>query len=87
MQQEGYEQSPIDPCVMWRIVGDKVWLLLIYVDDILVIADRVEIDRLRKRFTDEFTWITIDIGKKTYLFGNADMLRRRLRDSGCDPLH
>ena len=69
LKQEGYKQSPIDPCVMRRIVGDKVWLLLIYVDDILVIADRAEIERLQKRFTDEFTWITIDIGEKHCYLG------------------
>ena len=35
LQEEGYEQSPIDPCVMRRIVGNDVWLLLIYVDDMV----------------------------------------------------
>ena len=46
LRREGYEQSPIDPCVMRRIVGNQVWLLLIYVDDILVIADKSVIERL-----------------------------------------
>ena len=44
LQQEGYEQSSRDPCVMRKIVGNDVWLLLIYVDDILVIADTAEIE-------------------------------------------
>ena len=37
-----YEQSPIDPCVMRQIVEDQIFLLVIYVDDILVIADEKE---------------------------------------------
>lgn len=60
---EGYEQSPTDPCVMRRIVNDKICLLLIYVDDILILADRAEIERLKVNFTKEFTWITMDVGK------------------------
>ena len=42
LKREGYEQSPIDPCVLRRVDDNKVWLLLIYVDDVLVIADRAE---------------------------------------------
>ena len=64
LKNKGYEQSPIDPCVLRRVVNNKVWLLLIYVDDILVITDRSEIERLRTRFTEEFTWITMDVGTK-----------------------
>ena len=44
---EGYEQSSIDPCVMRKVVGDCVWLLLIYVDEILVIVGKKEIERLK----------------------------------------
>ena len=69
LRSEGYEQSSTDPCVMWKIVDGKVCSLLIYVDDILVIAERCEIERLQQRFTEEFTWITIEIGKKHSYLG------------------
>ena len=62
-------QSPTDPCVLRKIVDGKVCLLLVDVDDILVIAERVEIERLQQRFVEEFTWITIDIGKKHSYLG------------------
>ena len=52
-----------------EIVNGKVRLLLVYVDDILVIAERAEIERLQQRFVNEFTWITIDIGKKYSYLG------------------
>jgi len=38
LKSEGYEQSPTDPCVMRKVVGQTIFLLLIYVDNILVIA-------------------------------------------------
>ena len=37
--------------------------------DILVIAERSEIERLQKRFTEELTWITMDVGKKHSYLG------------------
>ena len=55
----GYEPSPTDPCVMRKIVGDKVWLLIIYMDDILVLADENVIEWLRDAFVQQFQWITM----------------------------
>ena len=40
----------------------KIFLLLIYADDILVLADEGEMERLRKAFVNEYKWITIDYG-------------------------
>ena len=40
----------VDPCVFRRVVGEKVYLLTLYVDDILLIAERVEIERMEKAF-------------------------------------
>ena len=36
---QGYEQSPTDPCVMPHVVNGQIFLLLIYVDDVLILAD------------------------------------------------
>ena len=74
LRLEGYEQRPIpiDLCVMWKVVGDPVWLLLIYVDYILVIADKAKIERLKTRFTEEFTWNTIEEWQEALVFGDAD---------------
>jgi len=69
LRREGYEHSPADPCVMRRIVGEKVFLLLIYVDDILILADAAEIDRMEKVFLKEFTWITIERNNKLSYLG------------------
>jgi hypothetical protein len=62
LEKEGYERCPTDPCVLRKIVDEKVYLLLVYVDDILVIAEEDEIEHLRKVFVKEFQWITMDVG-------------------------
>jgi hypothetical protein len=43
LREEGYQHSPTDPWVMRRIAGDVVYLLLIYVNDILLLAEWREI--------------------------------------------
>jgi hypothetical protein len=58
LHSQGYEHSPTDPCVMRKVVGRDVWLLLIYVDDILILADGEETKRLIAVFEKEFRWIT-----------------------------
>lgn len=40
--------------------GD-VYLLVIYVDDILVLADEEEMERVKQAFVDEFQWITMEV--------------------------
>ncbi len=32
LRHEGYEHSPTNPCIMRRIVGNKIFLLFIYID-------------------------------------------------------
>ena len=48
---------------MRRIVGKREFLLLIYVADILVIADTDEIERVKEFFVREFTWITTETSR------------------------
>ncbi len=50
LHHEGYEHSPADPCVMWQIVSNRVFLLLIYINYILILANDTEIDRLKQFF-------------------------------------
>eukprot|EP00590_Aulacoseira_subarctica_P002999 CAMPEP_0172416062 /NCGR_PEP_ID=MMETSP1064-20121228/2499_1 /TAXON_ID=202472 /ORGANISM="Aulacoseira subarctica , Strain CCAP 1002/5" /LENGTH=671 /DNA_ID=CAMNT_0013153423 /DNA_START=324 /DNA_END=2338 /DNA_ORIENTATION=+ len=60
LRAQGYEHSPTDPCVN-KIVGDKIFLLVIYVNDILILADESEINRLHEVFVQEYQWITMEI--------------------------
>jgi hypothetical protein len=65
----GYEQSETDPCIFRQVVGDRVFLLIVYVDDILILATADEIKRLEEAFTEEFRWITLEIGKSHSYLG------------------
>jgi hypothetical protein len=72
---EGYEHSPTDPCVMQHIVGDIVYFLLIYVDDILLLAEQQEIEQMKEVFLQNFTWITMEIAEKHSYLGMLISLR------------
>jgi hypothetical protein len=69
LQAEGYEPSPKDPCVMRKIVDGRIFLLLIYVDDILLFADQDEIKRMERVFIREFKWITMQVGNQQSYLG------------------
>jgi hypothetical protein len=53
----------MEPCVFRKVEGDVVYLLIVYVDDVLIIATAGEIKRLHKLCIDEFRWVTLDTGK------------------------
>ena len=54
---------------MRELEGNKVFLLLIYVDDILVLATHKEMERLKAKFVEEFQWITMDVGEQHSYLG------------------
>jgi len=62
LERLGYVRGEVDPCVFCRVVGEKVYLLTLYVDDIPLIAERLEIERVEKAFEAEFRWITMAVG-------------------------
>jgi hypothetical protein len=65
----GYQRCPVEPCVMKRVVDGKVYQLLIYVDDILIIAEEAEFERLRAAFTKQFRWITMEVNDSLSYLG------------------
>jgi predicted small secreted protein len=69
LERLGYVQGEVDPCVFRRVVGEKVYLLTLYVDDILLIAERVEIERMEKAFVAAFQWITMAVGSSHLYIG------------------
>jgi hypothetical protein len=76
LRREGYEHSPTDLCVMRRIVRNAIFLLLIYVDDILALADEAELMRIEEFFKKEFTWITMNVGNVLSYLGMQIMLEQ-----------
>jgi len=47
LEELGYSVGPTDPCVFVKQVGDRIYILLLYVDDILAIADKEEAEKKR----------------------------------------
>jgi hypothetical protein len=50
----GYKQSETDPCVFRKVVEDRVYLITMYVDYLLIFAIQDELEKLRAAFTAEF---------------------------------
>jgi hypothetical protein len=61
---------------MRRVVEGVVYTLLIYVDDVLVIATEAEFERLREAFTKEFRWITMEVSNILSYLGMQVELHR-----------
>jgi len=65
----GYTNSEVEPCVFRKIEGSNVHLLVDYLDDILMIVSKEEMERLQKVFVDKFQCVTIDVGKEQLCLG------------------
>jgi hypothetical protein len=62
LEHEGYQKCKVDPCIFHRVEGEMVYLLVVYVDDVLIIAPEKEIRRLEGCCIKEFKWVTMEIG-------------------------
>jgi hypothetical protein len=69
LRGEGYEHSPTDPCVMRKIVGVMIFYIMIYVDDLLILASLEEIERLRDVLINRFKTITIEVEENLSYLG------------------
>jgi hypothetical protein len=65
----GYEASATDQCVFRRRVGERIFLLLLYVDDILALVDQEEAKRIRERLLRRFGEIVFVVGNKQSYLG------------------
>jgi hypothetical protein len=46
LKSQGYVVSEVEPCVMRRVVNGMIFIILIYVDDLLIFALKEEMDGL-----------------------------------------
>jgi hypothetical protein len=59
----------MEPCVFRKVAGNEVFLLVVYVDDMLIIASEQEIERLHELCVHEFRWITLEKGRSHSYLG------------------
>jgi hypothetical protein len=57
----GYKAGPTDPCVFIKQVGNHIFILLLYVDDILAIMDKSEVERLRAMLVARFGTVQFEV--------------------------
>jgi hypothetical protein len=74
----GYEVGPTDPCVFVKQVGDRIFILLLYVDDILAIVDKAEAERIRAMLLARFGTVQLEIGGRLSYLG----MKIDIRDIG-----
>jgi hypothetical protein len=72
LRRERYISTPTDPCIFWKV--NQLYILILYVDDILLFADQEEIDRVQAFMKQEFKWITVVKGKvQSYIGMNIEV--------------
>jgi hypothetical protein len=65
----GYEASKTDQCVFRKKNGEKVFLLLLYVDDILAVVDAKEAKELKTLLEGKFGPIVFEVNNKLSYLG------------------
>jgi hypothetical protein len=74
----GYKCSKTDRCVFRKRVGNRVSILLLYVDDILAQVDKREVKRLRVHLKKRFGEVQFEIGEKLSYLG----MQINIKDEG-----
>lgn len=69
LESLGYEVGPTDPCVFVKQVGDRIFILLLYVDDILAIVDADEAKRIMAHLVFKFGTVQFEIDSRLSYLG------------------
>ena len=77
LQELSYERSDIDLCLFRKVIGERVYILLVYVDDILVCTDEQEVEFLKQEFVKRYMWIMIEVGNKHSYLGMQVTIKPR----------
>jgi hypothetical protein len=68
LESLGYEVGPTDPCVFVKQVGGRIFILLLYVDDILAIVDKEDAERITAHLVAKFGTVVFERnGELSYL--------------------
>jgi hypothetical protein len=79
VRREGYIATPMDQCIFRKVNGNVIYLLILYVDDILLFANEEEINRVEAFMKREFRWITVTRGNvQSYLGMSIEVSTNRI---------
>jgi len=67
--REGYITTPTDPCIFRRAVTENLFILIVYINNILLFANSQEIQQVKAFMMKEFHWITVICNKVQFYLG------------------
>ena len=69
LKTAGYMVSEVEPCVIRKVVDDMIFIIVIYVDDLLIVATALEMETLHALLTEAFKSITMEVDQKLFYLG------------------
>jgi hypothetical protein len=69
LEKLGYSVGPTDPCVFIKQVGNRIFILLLYVDDILAIVNKEEAKKIRMHLVTKFGSVQFKTGGRLSYLG------------------
>jgi hypothetical protein len=69
IEKMGYQVSETDPCVFAKQVGEKIFTLLLHVDDILALVDAEEAKKLEQNLRRRFGEVQFEVGEEFSYLG------------------
>jgi hypothetical protein len=78
LEKMEYKVSETDKCVFMKQVGNRIYILLLHVDDILGIVDKKEAEQLERMLKRRFGEVQFEIGEELSYLG----MKISIRDNG-----
>jgi hypothetical protein len=78
LEKMEYKVSETDKCVFMKQVGNRIYILLLHVDDILGIVDKNEAEQLERMLKRRFGEVQFEIGEELSYLG----MKISIRDNG-----
>jgi hypothetical protein len=69
LEDLGYTMSETDRCVFRKMAGERIYILLVYVDDILALVDKEEAEKIRRYLDKRFGKVQFEVGREISYLG------------------
>jgi len=76
LEDQGYQVSKTERCVFRKKEGERIFILLLYVDDILANADSKEAEKLKQNLKKRFGTVQFKVSGRFVIFRHADKYKR-----------
>lgn len=84
LEELGYKMSEMDKCVWRKKVEGRIFILLVYVDDILALVAKTEVARLKEFLIGHFGMVQFQVGiKHSYLGMQIELTKEGTKFNMC----